>query len=67
MQDTSNTPNSDVNSPNTDKNSDISVERKNEETPTPPDQPRNIPVEEPPESDKPAIEEDGDPEPQMIV
>ena len=67
MQDTSNTPNPDVNSPNVGNDSDTNVERENEETPTPPDQPRNMPIEEPPESDKPAIEEDGDVEPQRIV
>lgn len=65
MQDASNMPNPDVNSPNIENDSDTNAERENEETPS--DQPRNVPVEEPPESDKPAIEEDNDVEPQRIL
>lgn len=66
MQDMPNTPNPDVNSPNSGNDSETNVERENEETPTPPDQPRNVPIEEPPETDKPAIDEDGGAEPQRI-
>ena len=74
MQDIQNIPNPDVNStehdndfgshsdtnlPNTD------VEQPND-LPLPPDTERNAPVEEPPETDKPEINED-DPAPEKLV
>lgn len=66
MQDTPNTPNPDVNTPNVGNDSETNVERENEETPTPPDRAPNVPIEEPPETDKPAIGEDSHAEPQRI-
>ncbi|HEX8639284.1 MAG TPA: hypothetical protein VF692_14535 [Pyrinomonadaceae bacterium] len=68
MQDTSNMPNPDVNSPSVgDDSESTNLERENEELPTPPDRAPNAPIEEPPEIDRPAIDEDGDTEPQRIV
>lgn len=67
MQDTPNMPNPDVNSPIVGNDSETDVERENEELPTPPGSAPNTPIEEPPESDKPAIDEDGDAEPQLNV
>ena len=67
MRSPSNTSNPDVNSPNVVNDSDANVERENQETPTPPDRAPNVPVEEPPETDKPVIGEDGEIEPQRIV
>ena len=69
-----NTPNPDVNSPNTDvdsvTNSDIEQindnETKNQEIPLPPDSQPNAPIEEPPDTKKPAIDEDND-EPKQLV
>lgn len=62
-----NTPNPDVNSPNVGDDSDTDIERENEETPTPPDRAPNVPIEEPPETDKPAIEDEGENESQRIL
>lgn len=62
-----NTPNPDVNSPNISDDSDTDIERENEETPTPPDRAPNVPIEEPPETDKPAIEDEGENESQRIL
>ena len=67
MQDTPNTPNPDVNSPTVGDDSETNVERENEETPTPPDRAPSAPIEEPPETDRPAIDEDSDIEPQQIL
>lgn len=67
MQDTPNTTNPDVNSPTVGDDSAGNVERENEELPTPPDRAPSMPIEEPPETEQPAIEEDGDAEPQRIV
>ena len=67
MQDTSNTPNPDVSSPTVGDGSDSNVERENEELPTPLDRAPNAPIEEPPETERPAIEEEGDAELPRIV
>ncbi len=72
MQDVQNIPNPDVNSTEDDNDfgshpnfPDTDVEQPND-LPSPNDQPRSVPIEEPPESDQPAIEEDN-PEPAKIV
>jgi hypothetical protein len=62
-----NTPNPDVNSPNIGDDSDTDIERENEETPTPHDRAPNVPIEEPPETYKPAIEDEGENESQRIL
>jgi hypothetical protein len=62
-----NTPNPDINSPTVGDVSDTNIERENEEMPTPPDRAPNVPIEEPPESDKPAIEDDGENESPRIL
>jgi hypothetical protein len=71
-----NTPNPDVNTPNTGDNSggntdieqinDNSSENKNEEIPVPPDAQPNAPIEEPPDTQKPPINENSN-DPKMIV
>ncbi|HEX8289278.1 MAG TPA: hypothetical protein VF556_14860 [Pyrinomonadaceae bacterium] len=67
MQDTQNP---DVNTPITDNDSDVERENENNsgnvEIPVPPDSQRNAPIEEPPESDKPSMEENTN-EPKRIV
>lgn len=69
-----NTPNPDVNTPNTDSdsvnNQDIEQindkEKENQEIPVPPDTAPPASIEEPPDTQKPAIDEDGS-DPKMIV
>ena len=69
-----NTPNPDVNTPitddHTDNKSDIEQindnETENEEIPVPPDTTPPASIEEPPDTQKPEIKEDGE-EPKMIV
>ena len=62
MQDVQNIPNPDVNSTNDDFDSHSDFPNTDVGQPTniplPPDAERNVPVEEPPESDKPEIRED---------
>jgi hypothetical protein len=62
-----NTPNPDVNSPNAEDVPDADIERGNEDIPTPPDRAPNVPIEEPPDTEKPPIEDDGATEPKRIV
>ena len=62
-----NTPNPDVNSPTISDDSETNIERENEEMPTPPDREPNVPIEEPPETDKPAIEDDRENESPRIL
>jgi len=78
MQDIQNIPNPDVNSPERDDDfgghSDVEqdranndVEREDEAIPVPPDRQPSVPIEEPPETNKPPIGEDGGKEPEQIV
>ena len=76
MQDVQNIPNPDVNSTEHDNDfgnhssvvqdlPDTDVEQPND-LPLPPDQGHNAPIEEPPETEKPAIKEDN-PQPKKLV
>ncbi len=69
MQDIQNIPNPDVNSPIHDGDFDNHSKRENEDVesiPLPPDEPQPAPIEEPPETEKPEIEEDRN-EPKRIL